>query len=139
MPLPSVLLMVLLLIVHVRTAVSPVPFVTPVPPPMPFEALMLCAEMKLLFDVTVQSEKPLHPTRMTVPEVFVSGLPTVPLLETMNVPDERAPELPLSMAMAMASVPIGMAALLPEIRLPVMVMLGSVPAGPVVLELPPIT
>ena len=101
-----------------------------------FEATVLCAEMTLLLVVTVQSEKPLQPTRMTVPVVFVS----VVLLETTNVPDEREPELPPSTAMAMASVPIRLPVLLPEIELPVMVMLPTVPAGPPpVLALPPMT
>src|SRR5437016_5465422 len=141
MPLPSVLLIWLPLICQVRFGASALLKATPVPPPIPFEATVLLAEMMLLLVMIVAVELPLTPTMMAVPAMFVSGLPGVPLLDTSKLAVAFPPTLT-----AMALVPIRFAALAPAMRLPLIKTTfdGSpstpiVPLGPAALPLPPTT
>src|ERR1700720_396041 len=138
MPLPSGALMLLPVTVTVMLGVSLDPKVTPVPPPMPFEAAVLLATITLLFTVKVEVVSPLPRRRMAVPCMLVIGFATVPLVETSKF------AWPLPATEAVMALPfISLAGLCPLTWLPVIEMtlpvpgVPNVPAGPELLALPP--
>src|SRR5215208_2731100 len=105
-PLPSQALIVLLLIVAVRSGVSPAAIVRSTPTAMHRDARMLLATITLLETVHVAVDIPKTEQATPVPLKLVSGLPAVPLFETLKLAWLRLAPLAPDTATAIALDPI---------------------------------
>src|SRR5215208_2478737 len=142
-PLPSQAVIMLLLIVAVRSGVSPAPIVLSTPTAMHRDARMLLATMTLPVTLQVAVDIPNTEQATPVPLKLVSGLPAEPLFETSKLAWLRLAPLPPVTATAIAFEPIWFGEPCPAMLLPVMVMtfealpgVPQVPPLPVVFALP---